>query len=131
MPIVGRFQTKARNGDFFDEPGPFEFRWRSKAAEEWEEHGRLASPLIVKALPLADGSYVACALWLTRGFPPGAEARLTRQRKEFDSQSAAPFDRLVAPGDTARFAALADKDGLRRAFFDWLDARNATTVIAP
>jgi len=43
----------------------------------------------------------------------------------------APFDRLVAQGDTARFAALANKTSLRQAFLDWLQATKQTTVVAP
>ena len=33
---------------------------------------RFASPLIVKALPLADNRFVPCALWLNRAYPVGA-----------------------------------------------------------
>ena len=61
LPIIGQFQTKARDGSRFDEPGPFELCWRSPKKDrprEFDEHDRLASPLIVKALPLADGTFV-------------------------------------------------------------------------
>ncbi len=128
LPIIGQFQTKARDGSRFDEPGPFELRWRTPKKDrpgEFEEHDRLASPLIVKALPLADGMFVPCALWLNRAYPRG-EVIL---RDVNNSQ--APFDRLVAPGDTPRFSALANKQSLRQAFLDWLHARYQTTVVAP
>lgn len=38
---------------------------------------------------------------------------------------------LVAPGDTPRFAALANKSSLRQAFLDWLHETEQTTVVAP
>jgi CRISPR-associated protein Cmr1 len=79
----------------------------------------------VKALPLADGRFVPCALWLNRVYP-GGEVIL---RGMNDSQ--APFDRLVAAGDTPRFSALANKQSLRQAFLDWLQTEHQTTVVAP
>jgi CRISPR-associated protein Cmr1 len=133
LPIIGQFQTRARDGSRLDEPGGFEMRWRSAG----EEHDRLASPLIVKALPLADGTFVPCALWLGRGLPAHAEVGLARPKqgrpkeKEVDPRSAAPFDHLVAPGDTPQFSALAGKASLREAFLDWLVKRYQTTVVAP
>jgi CRISPR-associated protein Cmr1 len=121
LPIIGQFQKNARNGGRYDEPDAFELRWRSGNTE----HDRLASPLIVKALPLADGTFVPCALWLNRAYPNGNVVLRGA------SSSAAPFDRLVAAGDTARFSALANKQGLRQAFLDWLQAKYQTTVVAP
>lgn len=141
LPIIGQFQTRARNGSAFDEPGPFELRWRSPKKDrpgEFEEHERLASPLIVKALPLADGTFVPCVLWLNRGYPRHGEVGLARPKrggrpseKEVDPATVAPFDLLVAPGDTPRFSALASKRSLRQAFLDWLQAKYKTTVVAP
>lgn len=121
LPIIGQFQTKGRNGATLDEPGGFELRWRSGEVE----HDRLGSPLIVKALPLADGRFVPCALWLNRCYPQG-EVVLHKHAK-----SAAPFDRLVAPEDTPAFKALAGKASLREAFLNWLVKRYETTVVAP
>jgi CRISPR-associated protein Cmr1 len=121
LPIIGKFQENARNGGRLDEPDGFELRWRSGG----EEHDRLASPLIVKALPLANGTFVPCALWLNRAYPPG-EVVLRGV-----PGSGAPFDRLVAPGDAAGFAALAGKTSLREAFLDWLHAKHHTTIVAP
>lgn len=132
LPIIGQFQTQDRRGQRFDsrnppnggydEPGAFELRWRAGNVE----HDRLASPLIVKALPLADGSFAPCALWLNRAHPANGEVVLRHT-----NNSQAPFDRLVASGDTPQFAALANKTGLRRAFLDWLLATKRTTVVAP
>jgi len=141
LPIVGRFQKTARDGGRYDEPDDFELRWRSPQPErpaDFEEHDRLASFLIVKALPLADGRFLPCALWLNRAYPQGAEVGLVRPKqngrpsdKEIDPRSVAPFDLLVAPGDKAQFSALANKQSLRKAFLEWLRTRYHTTVIAP
>jgi CRISPR-associated protein Cmr1 len=145
LPIIGQFQQQSRQarpgwkkGDkkprnlYWDElpssdpnhgtePAGFELRWRDGNTE----HDRLSSPLIVKALPLSDGTFVPCALWLNRAYPAG-EVILRGV-----NNSSAPFDRLVAPGDTARFSALANKRSLRAAFLDWLHAKYQTTVVAP
>lgn len=121
LPIIGQFQTKARDDSRMDEPGAFELRWRSGQGE----HDRLASPLIVKALPLADGTFVPCALWLHRAYPAGKVVL------RGVANSAAPFDRLIASGDTAQFSALAGKASLREAFLDWLVERYQTTVVVP
>lgn len=126
LPIHGQFQTTDRNNNrhAYDEPAGFELRWRAHGVT----HDRLASPLIVKALPLANGTFVPCALWLNRAYPANSEVFL---RGVDNSQ--APFARLVAPGDTARFSALAGKSSLRAAFLDWLHEHptHRTTVVAP
>lgn len=136
LPIIGQFQTTDRNDNrnAYEEPGRFELRWRAGKAE----HDRLASPLIVKALALADSTFAPCALWLNRSYPQGAEVGLARPRqggraneKEVDPRTLAPFDRLVARDDTARFSALANKASLREAFLDWLHTNYQTTVVAP
>jgi CRISPR-associated protein Cmr1 len=122
LPIIGQFQKKGRNNERYDEPDGFELCW-------WvgnTEHDRLASPLIVKALPLADGTFVPCALWLNRAHPAGGEVVLRNA-----NNSQAPFDRLVADGDSPRFAPLTNQQSLRRAFLDWLHATTQTTVVAP
>ncbi|MDW8363844.1 MAG: type III-B CRISPR module RAMP protein Cmr1 [Myxococcales bacterium] len=121
LPIIGQFQKNARDGSRYDEPDGFELRWRAGTTE----HDRLASPLIVKALPLADGSFVPCALWLHRAYPAGGVIL----RGVNNSQ--APFNRLVAAGDMPLFSALANKQSLRQAFLDWLHAKYKTTVLAP
>jgi CRISPR-associated protein Cmr1 len=123
LPIIGRFQTKARDGRPLHEPEPFRIHWQRR--QEQGERDRLASALIVKALPLAGGTFVPCALWLDRTYPDG-DVILSGM-----SNSAAPFDRLVASGDTPRFSALAGKSTLRQAFLDWLHAECQTRVVAP
>lgn len=79
---------------------------------------RLASPLVTKALPLADGRYAPALLWLDRAHPPGKVQ--VKIKGSLVNGSEADFDRLVACGDSPRFAALADKQTLREAFFAWL-----------
>lgn len=133
LPIVGQFQKRGRQNEPLDEPGPFQLRWRLPKPNEpgeFEEYDRLASPLIVKALPLADGTFAPGALWLNRAYPRGGEVVLYVQN-ELVEPSAAPFGRLVAPGDKPRFAALAGKESLRVAFLDWLKATERTVVVAP
>lgn len=123
LPIVGQFQKKARDEGNLEEPSKFELRWRDPAGKE---HERLASPLIVKAMPLADGSFVPCALWLNRAYPANGEVILKGV-----GGSAAPFDLLISPGDTAKFSVLAGKTSLRQAFLDWLRTHYSTSVVAP
>jgi CRISPR-associated protein Cmr1 len=123
LPIIGQFQTRARDDSRLDEPGPFELRWRAEGREH--DHDRLASPLMVKALPVADGKFVPCALWLDREYPAGDVILRGAEN------SGAPFDRLVAPGDSPMFSALSGKQSLRTAFLDWLSATHETTVVAP
>jgi CRISPR-associated protein Cmr1 len=127
LPIIGRFQTEARDKSKLDEPGPFELGWRGPTPNkpgETVEHERLASPLIVKAMPLANGEFVPIALWLNRAYPQNGEVVLRTVHN-----SAAPFDRLIGAGDTPRFSALAGKQSLREAFLDWLHAKYSTTVV--
>lgn len=129
LPIVGRFQTKARKGGWLREPDPFELRWRNAAGEVQD---RLASPLIVKPLALADGTFAPLALWLDRAWPDG---EVVLHKHPAQDRSAAPFDRLLGAGDTARFGPLAvdgsvsEGERLRTAFFGWLaDAGKAREV---
>jgi len=140
LPIVGQFQKKGRDrATTYDEPGPFELRWQPSGAMQRERGtdrllgDRLASPLIIKALPLAKG-FVPCALWLNRAHPNGEVILrdLSPGRANRDvERSGAPFDRLVANGDTPQFFALAGKRSLRDAFLDWLHVTHDTTVVAP
>ncbi|MCC6696209.1 MAG: type III-B CRISPR module RAMP protein Cmr1 [Candidatus Hydrogenedentes bacterium] len=129
LPIIGQFQNKGRDGSWLDEPEPFELRWREPSPgkpEQMIEHDRLASPLIVKAMPLAEGKFVPIALWLNRAYPLEGKVLLRGL-----SDSAAPFDRLVAAGDRPRFSSLAEKQSLREAFLDWLHNRYSTAKVAP
>lgn len=123
LPIVGQFQKKDPQGREWDEPGPFCILWRGR---DGVEHDRLASPLVVKAMSLADGRYVPIALWLNRAYPKGGEVFLDLNA----NSSGAPFDQLKAPQDKTWFNPL-QKQRLRDAFLDWLSQHYKTTKIAP
>lgn len=121
LPIGGRFQTRRRRGDPtrgpYTEPDDFWLKWKDASGTLRE---RMASPLILKALPLVGGQFVPIALWLHRGDPPGGQVVLCMHEAERPG-SAVPFGGpLVAPGDASAFPPVAGKPSLQRAFFDWL-----------
>ena len=126
LPIVGQFQTKARDGGIYDEPDPFELTWKDGEGL----HNRLASPLIVKAMPLANGEFVPIALWLARAWPPGGQVVLKKNKTEDVPKSAAPFDKLLGEKDPVLFPPLEGKSSLRDAFLDWLGSEKKATRIA-
>ncbi|MBA2660918.1 MAG: type III-B CRISPR module RAMP protein Cmr1 [Bradymonadaceae bacterium] len=112
--------------NFGVEPNECELLWRI----DGRQVERLASPLIVKAIPLENGNYVPCALWLNREYPKGGEVILRSKKEKISiTGSEAPFDRLVAEGDEAHFDALVNKPTLRQAFFDWLAATKKTIEV--
>ncbi|WP_224366151.1 hypothetical protein [Hyalangium versicolor] len=118
LPIAIRFQdkdrrTKARYRNL--DPAEVELRWYDGK----EVRERLASPLIVKAMPLANGSFTPVALWLCRANPPGEVVLLLKGQRTPVSGSSARFDQLLAPHDKALYAPL-QASSLREAFFGWL-----------
>lgn len=133
LPIVGRFQNKDRYGSTYrpEEPRDFEIRWYDAKGTLQD---RLASPLIVKALPLADGQFVPCALWLHRAYPEGQVGLHESDTRARGSK--ADFDVLVAKGESARFWPLEQARNapqgqcLRTAFFAWLDQQKNIKVLA-
>jgi CRISPR-associated protein Cmr1 len=133
LPIVGRFQTKDRKGGRYDEPPPFTLKWGEPIGhDEYRPRERLASPLIIKALPLVEGRFVAIALWLHRAWPAG-KIVLEIARAVIPG-SAASFDALVAPGEAPLFTALTDTSTLstlRSAFLDWLARRTDVVSVFP
>ncbi|MBM3268578.1 MAG: CRISPR-associated protein Cmr1 [Candidatus Sericytochromatia bacterium] len=130
LPIIGQFQGRDRTGQPYrdNEPRPFTLVWKKGSAG----HDRLASPLIVKAIPLADGRFVPAALWLNRGYPDGGKvglqegAPISGSGPALKRGSEAAFDDLVAPGDKPLSKWLAAGAGapqgqrLRTAFCAWL-----------
>jgi CRISPR-associated protein Cmr1 len=137
VPIISQFQPKNRAGARWEganpactEPDGFQLQWQRAEDGQLKLHDRLASPLIVKALPLADGKFLPCALWLNRAYPERGEVVLVRNGAAVP-RSAAPFDRLVAAGDTARFKPLNGKSSLREAFLDWLTTTSEAERVAP
>jgi CRISPR-associated protein Cmr1 len=132
LPIVGEIRGH-------NEPGKFELRWKSR----YGEHDRLASALILKPFPLANGKFLPCALWLRRGIPPDAEIGLGEDHRaggrvvrRVKPGTEAPFHRpteihpLLAAGDAPLFEPLRSKATLRNAFCDWL-ARMPTRGRSP
>jgi CRISPR-associated protein Cmr1 len=115
LPIVGRFQDQAPDGTKYVEPPPYWLKWSDRGGT----HERLASPLVLKAMGLANGSFVPIALWLDRAFPRQGRVVLGFGTRPALVGSAAPFDRLCAPGDSP-FTLLAGHSSLRDAFFAWL-----------
>jgi CRISPR-associated protein Cmr1 len=120
--------------NYGEEPDSFELGWQVR-----DEHDRLvtmdrlASPLVVKALPLAGKRFAPCALWLHRAYPDG-KVGLVRKRgndRVIANGTEASFDALVAPGDAQHFAPLRGKASLRDAFLDWLHANYKTTKVSP
>jgi len=87
---------------------------------------RLASPLIVKPLPLAGGRFAPLALWLHRANPKGAI--VLRQGDDTMPGSTAPFEPLLGDADEALFAPLRGATTLREAFFAWLRERHGEQV---
>jgi len=114
-----------------EEPEPFELGWH--ALDDAHAMERLASPLIVKALPLAGGRFAPCALWLHRAYPDGEVGLVQKRGKDrfIAEKTVARFDALVAPGDAPHFAPLRNKASLRDAFLDWLQVNYKTTKVSP
>lgn len=108
LPIVGQFggdeATPARRDRI-----PFELVWN-----DGKERNRLASPLIIKAMALADGRFVPIALWLLRADPSG------QVHLRGDPATAAPFGKLTGAGETAHFAPLRHGGNLRDIFLGWV-----------
>ena len=116
LPIIGQFQQKDIDDNLYQyrEPGNFELRWRDRKNEVRD---RLASPLIVKALPLASGRFMPIALWLFRKYPDG---EVILYHNNAVGGSAAPFDKLLGKDDTALYRPLA-AGCMHNAFFDWVE----------
>lgn len=124
LPIPIQFQrykrtrTGAPRQKYEDgEPPDVELRWHDGT----QVRKRLASSLIVKAMPLANGSFVPIALWLHRAWPEG-KAVLVRGEVPVP-RCLAPFEPLLAPGDKPLYAPL-KASTLREAFFGWLKSHH-------
>ncbi len=115
LPFQTRFQTRARGGGRLREPDDYTLYWHDGE----KERDRFASPLIVKALPLADGSFLPCALWMTRAFPGDNARVIVKGRSPKDT--GAKFDaEFKAPDGVPEFIKEAGSEGLRSAFIGWL-----------
>ena len=112
LPIEIRFAPRHKHF----EPRPTQLIWRDNGRND---HDRLASPLVVKPLPVL-GGFLPMALWLNRAAPGGEVfARQFDQlhaRWSSVTHSSAPFSSFAAP----LFAPASGKSSLRDAFCDWL-----------
>lgn len=137
LPIVGKFQQQAAKGSpSYQNPEPREFKliWQD---DRENLHDRLASPLIAKAVPLADGTFVPIWLWLNRSDPKGGKVGVVLGNAS-RGVGFAPFDLLTADGDAALYAPLDTQavkgapagQRLRRAFMDWLNSKPGIKGIA-
>lgn len=134
LPIVGQFQKFDRDNKRYPNPEPNDFQIH------WDGADRLASPLIVKAMPLADGRFLPIALWLVRAYPNGQVGiKFGPQNNPFVDDSMADFDTLVADGDAdVTFAPLnsppievSAPDRLRFAFLNWICTSESGIVVLP
>lgn len=117
LPILFQFAPKDRDR----EPKGYKLYWDERA-DGRDPHDRLASPLIVKAMPLANGRFVPVALWLTRTYPKGYIV-LVNSREHVIQEASAEFDRLKAGDDHPLFDPLRNATSLREAFFQWLPSQ--------
>ncbi|QSQ12143.1 RAMP superfamily CRISPR-associated protein [Myxococcus landrumensis] len=130
LPIVFHFQQKKRGTakEFYKpaEPEGVQLQWVMD--QEREARDRLASPLIVKAMPLANGRFEPIALWLERGYPQGGKVVMVQSNRLIEATRAS-FDTLHASDDKPLFKRLRDAKSLRDVFFTWLsDTRKAREV---
>ncbi len=91
---------------------------------------RLASPLIVKPLPLSEDRFAPLALWLHRAEPAG-QVVLRDAGRHVQQGSAAPFGRLLGDTDKALFEPLRGSRDLKEAFFKWLGHHHRDTQVQP
>ncbi len=120
------------------EPGGRDGFWlRWQIAEK--QYDRLASPLIIKAMPLTyqNGGaprFASCALWLNRAMPQAAQVGLYEPlasgQFRLVAGSKTGFEVLEAPAtstenkDVSEFVALRGQASVRSAFANWLVSTN-------
>ena len=130
LPILGKFQGRG-------EPPDFQLTWQTE--EERPDSNerimdRLASPVMVKALPTRQG-YRSCALWLSRAAPPGELVAVTTETGSRIPGSEAPFGYMGSPADMTIASRLgaphAGKPTVKAAFIDWVAKKDGVVRIAP
>lgn len=139
LPIVGRFQNKRRDDDFYEPREPDDYRLVWRPAGRSTTVDRLASPLILKPLALAGGGFVPVALWLDRRVPDGAVVLdFTKGQRRGEQRGwDAPFERMLGAEDPTLFAPLAaaaaapEGTRLRTAFLTWLRDERRWREVAP
>ncbi|MGE4046215.1 MAG: RAMP superfamily CRISPR-associated protein [Acetobacteraceae bacterium] len=123
LPIVGRFVGA-------QEPPPFEIIWVDN--ERCEPQDRMASPLILKALPTLQG-FRPCALWLARPALPGRVA--IRMNTQILPNSYATPGYIGSKTDQAKYitlkAPLARNLSVQNAFLNWIVSKKRVVWVAP
>jgi len=133
LPIVGQFKDQG-------EPPDFQLTWQI-GNDDFQD--RMASPVIVKALPTLQG-FRPCVLWLARANPPGRVVAVQTKPspKAVIHGSTAPFGYLgssTSPAGTAPDQSVsmrlkappARKASLQHAFIDWVKAQGGVVQVAP
>ena len=127
LPIVGRFQGRG-------EPPDFLLTWQDATGKVKE---RMASPLIVKALPTMQG-FRPCALWLARSNPPGMKviAQWTDRggRTTHAGSAADPgYTGSAADQSDARRlnAPLTLRTSVQESFLDWVKTTYKAVQVTP
>jgi len=112
LPIVGRFKDRG-------EPRDFTLTWHDGK----DQRDRMASPVIVKALPTRQG-YRPCVLWLSRNHPPGQVIAIDTGTRNSPARFPAAFGSVGTAADhhQARklHSPLAGKSSVKEAFLDWV-----------
>lgn len=126
LPIVAQFQLRARDGGpNYVEPQGFELGW---ASAEGKLRDRLASPAIVKAMPLADGRFVPIILWFHRALPQG-KVGIRSHAGVLVAGSEAPFERMPKDiGDPDLTGLLGNHPDLRSAFCAWATTQGFRSI---
>lgn len=123
LPIVGKFKD-------YGEPPPFQITWQQP---DGALRDRMASPLIVKALPVVGGCF-PCTLWLTRSDPPGeiVVVHPGSNPRAGMAQSAAAIGRPLSAADQVTIAGFKGfwngTDAVSDAFQQFAMARGARRV---
>lgn len=126
LPIVGKFQGGG-------EPPDFELTWQNPNGEIQD---RMASPVIVKALPTLEG-FRPCVLWLSRSNPAGqvVARRTDWPGKPLIAGSAAGFSYVGSAADQRAFVALgsplARQPSVRDAFVAFVLGQAGVVQVAP
>ncbi len=128
------WELDRKHPNYGDEPNNHIIIWGVEGNGNWKTYDRLASPLILKPLPLTRQRFVSCALWLNRHYPASGKVlieEIEQNKRVLKRQSASSFDRLEdAPGKSF-FPPLHNKADLRSAFCDWLEEVHNLKKVAP
>jgi CRISPR-associated protein Cmr1 len=120
LPIQIKFKTPP------DEPPTCELRWCDSKGDVYD---RLASPLIVKPMAMADGSFVPIALWLYRAYPEGGQVGI-HSNDRIEERTRAPFNALYTEGKPL-FEWLHEGGSIREAFWEWLRGTDRARELQP